>query len=395
MPTGLSKVTVVKGSSGLGRRLLSNDGVSAIIFYNGTLPSGFGVNDRVKLVNSLQEAETLGITDAITAHEVEHYQISEFFRANPSGQLWLGYYAVPVGAPDFVEVSTVQAFARGAINLFGVYLSPDRVYTDTDVEALQIVMNAINALNQPAVAYLCEDLAAVVDGNIATLSDLRTKNAPDVSVLTHQDGAGTGLSLFTAKGYSVQALGAVLGKTSAAPVQESPAYPEKYNLTGNELTEPAFGNGTLNKALAVTVLDALINRGYTILRDYLPNLSGVYVERVPMAVALTSDYAYQENRRVVQKAQRLLVASYLPKLNSNILLNDDGTIADPSLEALKDVGASVLDSMKATGNISNGVILIDGTQNVVSTSELVISAQILPLATAQYITVNINLVPTL
>ena len=54
-----------------------------------------------------------------------HYHISEFFRIMKSiggqGNLYLGFYAVPVGSPSFTEVSTLQNFAEGKIRQFGVY----------------------------------------------------------------------------------------------------------------------------------------------------------------------------------------------------------------------------------------------------------------------------------
>lgn len=393
---GISAITVNKGSGGLGRRPASNDGVSAFIFYNASPPTGFAT-DNIQQVFSLEEAEDLGIVDTAAAFEVYHYQVSEFFRINPTGTLWIGFFGVPVGAPDFAEIGTMQAFAQGAINIFGIYASDFRTYADSDVDAAGAEMDAIEALNQPAICLLAEDLSAVLDANIATLTDLRTKSEPDVAVLTHQDGdaSSTGAALFTSKGYSIQALGATMGATSKAAVQQSIGNPENFNLLGTELLEPAFGNGTLNKDLTTTVLSALIDRGYTIMRDYLPNLSGTYSERMPMAVALTSDYAFVENRRVVHKAQRLLVSAYLPKLNSNVFFNEDGTITDISLEALKDVGTTVIEAMQAAGNISQGEVIIDPAQDVLSTSTLEVSARILPVGVAQYITININLVPSL
>jgi len=49
------------GQGGLGRPSDSLDGISGLLFYANTLPSGFGVNDRIQKVFSIADAETLGI----------------------------------------------------------------------------------------------------------------------------------------------------------------------------------------------------------------------------------------------------------------------------------------------------------------------------------------------
>src|SRR5687768_9811071 len=59
----LNKVTINKGSGGLGRPLAGEDHISGLIFYTTALPSGFSNAARIKNVFSTTEAEALGIVD--------------------------------------------------------------------------------------------------------------------------------------------------------------------------------------------------------------------------------------------------------------------------------------------------------------------------------------------
>lgn len=60
----LPNITFNRIEGGLGRPLPGEDHISGMTFYSdGTLPSGFTTNDRIKKIQSLPEAEALGILD--------------------------------------------------------------------------------------------------------------------------------------------------------------------------------------------------------------------------------------------------------------------------------------------------------------------------------------------
>lgn len=388
----LSEVTVNIGSSGLGRRLATRDGISGIVFYNNTLPSGFSVTERVKKVFSLDEAEVLGIAEGSADHDVEQYHISEFFRQNPSGELWIGYFPVPVSTYDYAEVETMQTTAKGEINLFGVY-APSVEFSSSEPIALQNQLDILANRNEPCRAFLANNLATFSD--LTALPDIRSLSAPRVSVRAGQDNAGRGASIFASQSTSVTDLGAILGAEASSLVSQSIGNPELFNLSGVELTVPGYANGQPFRAVSLTQAGAIKDKGYGIIRDRLPGIAGTYSERVPMAVAANSDFAFIENARVVDKAQRILVTVYAPKLNSTVLLNSDGTLSNFAIESFKSIGEAQLEQMVANGDISNYRIEIDPNQNVLATSTLTISALILPLGIAEFIKININLVPEL
>ena len=388
----LSAVNVNKGSSGLGRRLALDDGISGIVFYNDTLPSGFAANDRIKKVFSLDEAELLGIAEGSANHDVEQYHISEFFRQNPAGSLYIGYFDVPAGAYDYAEVELLQTGAAGEISIFGVY-APLVALATAQITALQTQIDILDARNEPAVAFLANDIQAVAD--LSTLIDARSVTAPDVTAVVGEDNAGRGASIAATLVTSVTHLGALMGATASALVSQSVGNPENFDLAGAELTVAGYANGQAFRELTLTQSAAIKDKGLAILRDYLPSISGTYSERVPTSVPANNDFAFQENRRVVHKAHRLLATTYAPKLNSTVLLNADGTLSTFAVESFRNIGKAQLEGMVADGELSAFDVKIDPAQNILSTSTLVITAELLPLGVAEFITININLVPEL
>jgi len=261
----LSKVTVNKGSSGLGRRISLDDGISGIVFYNDTLPSGFLTTDRIKKVFSLDEAELLGIAEGSANHDAEHYHIAEFFRMDPAGSLYIGFFDEPAGAYDYTEVELMQTFAKGEISIFGVY-APGRVYIAAEITALQAVLTPLETRNEPAVAFLANDIQGTAD--LSTLVDARTVTAPDITVVVGEDNAGRGAAIAVTNSLSVTHLGALMGATASALVSQSVGNPENFNLAGAELTIPGYANGQAFRELTLTQSAAIKDKGLAILRDY-------------------------------------------------------------------------------------------------------------------------------
>ena len=87
-----------------------------------------------------------------------------------------------------------------------------------------------------------------------------------------------------------------------------------------------------------------------------------------------------------------MYASLLPSLKGPLLLNTDGTLADTTVEYLRSLGGVNLDQMVRNVELSGYQILIPTTQNVQTTGNLQISAQLLGIGVARNITVNIGFV---
>ncbi|RKZ83409.1 MAG: hypothetical protein DRQ39_09535 [Gammaproteobacteria bacterium] len=384
---GLSKVTINVAGGGVGRRAPNEDKISGIVFWNSTIPAGFATVNKQKVL-TLANAESLGITE--TAHELEWYHISEFFRANDEGELWIMWLAANL-APDFVELLELQTFSGGKIRQMATF--DVNAFAGTEPTTIQAVIDTFPD-DAPCVVLHTGDMTALT---AATLTDLRILVAQDVTVVIAQDGGGQGDALATSEGISVCNVGAALGTLSSAGVQESIGHLAKFNHLSNgvEMEVLKYGTGELVSSLTDVEQGAVKNKGYLIARKYLPSVAGSYWERVPMSVVATNDYAWVEANRTIDKAIRGVSAALTPQLQSGVRLNSDGTLSDDSIGFFSDLALDPLTNMETEGEISAAEVLIDPTQDILSTSTLEVTVRIVPIAIAEFIEVTIGLVAEL
>lgn len=316
-----------------------------------------------------------------------HYQISEFFRANPKGLLYVGFYEIPVSY-DYTEVTLMQNYADGKIRQIGVFVD-SQAFVVGDVQVLhdEIVTNCDDN-HRPLSALYAGDYAAVTDWS--TLANLNTYDANKVSVVISQDGAAQGYKLFQASGVSCPTLGAALGAVSFASVSDDIAWVAKFNVSnGRECDTPALGNGDLIKNLSVNLLTLINNYRYIFLRKYV-DLAGTYWNDDHAAITQSSDYAYISNNRTIDKAIRGVYSSVLPALASPLLLNADGTLTDTTIAYFTSLAQVNLFEMLRNAEISAQSVTIDPTQNVLATNTLEISIAIVPVGVARQIIVKIG-----
>jgi hypothetical protein len=389
---GLSKITTNVGKDGLGYRAPNKDKISGYLSYMAVLPAGFGVNDRVKKVYSLSEAEALGIAKGSVNHAVHHYHISEFFRMNPEGELWIGCFAVPAGAYDFAEIGTMMMSASAEVRQLGIYAEA-LAYLPAQVTTIQTVINGLDeAYRNFKVLYAPNNAAVTAVTGWAGLADNRTLNAPDVCVVLAESGSGTGKSLADSNAYSITALGTALGCMSAASVEESIGWVERFNLSnGTEFESVALANGDLITSISSAVLGGLKDKGYLVARKYTPDITGSYFERCPTSVPLTNDLAWMEVGRTLQKAIRGVRSSLAADVQRKLYVNEDGTLRKDTVGYFENKAQKPLTDMEAEGECSAALATVDPTQNVVSTSKLAITIKVVPVGTAETIEINIGL----
>lgn len=502
---GLNDVSFVVGQGGLGRPLPGSDFISAMMFYTGTLPSGFDSSNRIKKIFSVEDAENLGILDdysdetkatgkytvtnvgadgdtiALTIAEPRgtislgtytktsadstvtllavsivalinagtlthgytatntagaititarpglgiflntgtplvavivgtiagtavqfgvsptvsgvasllatyHYHIAEYFRVQPQGVLYLCFYAVP-STYDFTDMVTVQQFANGEIRQAMVFCD-GTTYTSAKVQAAQAVCNTLFTNHMPLSSLLVTfNYAAATLSGLADLSGLASKN---VSVCIGQDGNNLGWEIFKATGKSVTNIGALLGCVSLAAVNEDIAWIAKFNISnGAENNVAAFANGVLFSDQSKSLLNTLNSYRYIFLIKKV-GYDGSFFNDSHTAVIQTSDYAFIENNRVIDKAVRLLYSNYLPDLNSPLTVNADGTLKDTTVAYFQTSGQGAMDQMERDGEISASKVTVDPTQNVLSTSQLIVTVKIVPVGVARNIVVKIG-----
>lgn len=506
-------ITFIKGSGGLGRSLPSNDHISGLLFYTGTLPSGFTSGSRVKALYSVADAIAAGInndysdaTAATMTYEITnagatgdvvkitvvdldntgttqtttlctytkvaadssiallgasiasainlntpthgytasfttatltvtapkrlgtflnsgtpyvvtitgtiagtlvqnvvagvaslqaswYYHISEFFRMQPKGYLYVGFYAVP-SPYTYTEIASMQTFANGEIRQIGIWKDAT-AYATSDITAIDAVCKGLDDLHMPISAVLGAHLTSVTD--ISTMTSLATFTNEKVTLCIGQDAGGQGNLLYVASGKSITQLGCLLGTIALSKVSESVAWVGNFNISnGIENEVLGFANGTpfSNASVTTTLLDALNTKRLVFAKKFV-GISGSYWNDSHTAVAPSSDYAYIENNRTIDKAIRNLYSAYLPYLNSPIQLNADGTMSDVTVSTLENVGDVALDAMLRDSEISAKAVVIDPAQNVLSTSKLIVAVSLVINGVARYIEVPIGFKPNI
>lgn len=388
----LPSVVFTKQEGGLGRPLPGEDHISGLIYYRDSgvaLPTGFG-SAHEKTFFSLASAEAAGITDGHAAYGRLWYHIREFFRLAPKGVLHVGVYDAPANyaTHTYTEMTTLQQFASGKIRQLAVYLDEVAGVSTAIIAALQTQAAALYTAHMPVVVLVAFDLDAVSD--LSTLANLRTGANYYVSCVIGQDGGAKGAEIYTADEVSVTTIGAVLGSLAFGQVHESIAWPRKYKPSDTELDVAAFANGDLVSQQAESLLDTLNDRGYIFLRKFI-GLDGSYWNDTPTAAAATSDYAYIEANRTIDKAIRLAYAALVQEVNGPVLVDaDTGKLSESYIEYLKGISDQAISQMARDGELSGYQTIIDPEQNVLTNSTIEVTIELVGVGVSRKLSINIG-----
>lgn len=328
--------------------------------------------------------------------DIFYYHISEYFRCNPAGQLWVGLFAIP-STYNFAEVGTLQTAAGGAIRQVGVYTPARTIVSNSaaDIAALNVECTTLDTNKMPLSAILAADIHSVT--NLATLPTLAFNPGYDyVSVNISQDGGAQGYALYSAYGKSVTNLGAFLGTLSSISVAASVAQPIANNniSNGTENNTICFANGALFTSVSTNLQTQLDGYNY-IYAGYYTGYNGTYFSGQSTCIISTSNYATISENRVENKIERLMYVAYLPYTNGGITLNADGTIFQPQVESLNGVGDAALAPMISANEISQLETVISPTQNVGNTKRLIVTLYEEDVVIIDGITINVNSVTSI
>lgn len=387
---GVPTITINRGKGGLGRPLASNDHISGFImpFTNANLPSGFSTTNRTKIVFSIADVETLGITQGGTNTKQIWYHLNQFFKRQPQGKLYV--HLIDDTAIDYASVETLQNFANGEIRQIA-FFDPNTTFASAKVTTLQASATILE--NQDAPVSIIYQANTRATANVGAFVDLRALSAKNVSVCIGEDGAGAGQAIATATSKTLGCIGSVLGVVALAKVNENIGWVEKFNVVdGTEFDEPAISvasASTLCKGIAISALNTLNDYGY-IFMIKRRGVDGTYLNDAPTAITVASDYAFIENNRTIDKAIRNVRSFMLPSVNAPLYVNADGTLTEDVISKFKNDASRGLESMQRDGEISAFSVTIDPTQNVLTTSQLAISIKVVPVGVAREIVVNIG-----
>lgn len=308
-----------------------------------------------------------------------HYHIKEFFRIQPKGILYFSCYDKTQST--FEEIKTMQLAVNGDIRQIGVYNS--NLFAPTQTTTIQTICDELDELKMPLSVIYAPKIT-----DVTTLTDLSIYDNNKVSVVIGQDYGYKGNDLFYALSDSVTIMGATLGAVALSAVNEDIAWVGKFDLSdGNELEKIGFADATTSDS--ASFLDTLNLYRYIFLRKF-PNKAGTFFNDNHCAISVSSDYAYINDNRVIDKVIRGVDTALLPSLNSPLKLNADGTLANSTILYLESQATVVTDDMIRNAEVSAVSVTIDPQQKVLTTSTIYITIDIVPIGVARNIVVNIG-----
>ena len=404
----LCEYTVVSGDSTTALLAASlNTAINALTYAHGysssissstitiTAKAGLGVylNSATKIAVTITGTVAGTLTDfsggVASKRALYYYHITEYFRINPTGNIYFGVFPVP-GSYTYSEIADMQTYANGSIRQLAVYNTVARTAANVaaDITAIQTQVDTQYDLHKPLCVQYAANISAISD--LSTLYNMASYTSPEVSINISQDGAGDGAMLYLTTAISVTNIGALIGTVSKSKVSDSIAWIEAYNMSnGVENEVAAFANGVLYNNASTSLKNTLNSYRYIFLTKRT-GLAGTYWNDSHTCIATSSDYAYIENNRTIDKAIRGVYSGLLPKLNSPLVLNSDGTMTDNTIAILTSAARPNLDQMVRDSELSAYSVTIDPAQDVQTTSKVVVAIKLIGVGVARNITVNIG-----
>ena len=392
----MNKFEIIRGNGGVPKTLAGEDHITGFLMYLADLDlptaeagvAGFSISNRIVAISTIEMAERLGIkaNSAKWIHKVLHYHLSEMFRINPSISLYVGLFKTPTAAYDFVEIKAMQNFASGKLRQIGVYCG-DKALAAAEITALQGVATTLESQDMPLSIIYSPKVA-----DISAVADVSGIGKRNVSVVIGQDGDSLGYTLFTdATNTTVKSavgiIGIVLGMISKASVHESIGWVQKFP---SGVSTPAFVDGTFLKNLDRATVEALDTKRYLFLVTY-GGFTGSFMNDSHTMDLATSDYAYIENERAMDKAVRGIRTYLLPYLSSPIYVDSEsGKLRADSIATLKNVAGLALRQMEKTGELSGYAVEIDPDQVVLSTQAVEFVIKKVDVGVMRKIIINIG-----
>lgn len=391
----MNDIVFNRGRGGLGRALDGKDHVSGLILeaVGANIPVALQGAENYQVIFSVQDAEDLGIVYAEAGDNLEidalRYAIERIYDVNEKAEVHLLVANVTNAETAVAGLITAQNKAKGEIRQ-AIVLTPATDFAVGSIAPIQASCDTLEAQHKPLSVIYAPNFNGVEE---AALVDLRALDAKNVSVILGMDGNGKGDELTTAYSKTFSAAGTILGVLSASKVHENIAWVGAFNVNKNDSNEYdvlKLGDGRPYDTLSQAEKDALSINGYIFLVKHI-GLAGSYFNDSYTCISSSDDFAFIENNRTIDKAVRNSRTFLLPKLNSPLYVNEDGTLTEDTIASFKNDAERALEEMQRNGEISAFSVTIDPAQNVLSTSKVTITIKVVPVGVARNIVVNIGL----
>lgn len=390
-----TSAAAIKNAINAGTNTHGFTATSAVGVVTITAPAGQGIflntgtpytkTETGAILGTLTQNVVVGVASDI---DIMYYHISEFFRINPKGELWVGIYAT-ADIGTFQNVADMQNYSQGRLRQIGVYQKTS-AFSLAHCTALEAIYTTLSTNKKPLQIVLNGEISATTD--ITTLLDTGTLTAKHVSVTIGQDGAAKGFKLWKATGKSIGNLGSTLGAISKSKVNQAISWVGGFNLSnGTEMEVLCMANGDLLSGYTDSKIAAIDGKHYTFNVKVI-DVTGSYFNGRWTCVTQTDDYCKIDRGRTMDKSIRSMNFYLTPALGSTISFNPDGTIAAGAIGYYESLCQKGLDDMTAAGELSASKVIINKNQNVLQTGNLVITVQELSTGVAENIIINVGYV---
>lgn len=402
------------GRGGLERQPPSEDGVAILVV---TRPAAYVVSAGV--FTSLPAAEAAGYTEALdksnNALVWEH--IKDFYEeAGDGNELHVLPLADTVTLTNLFTTShasyaTLQQYLasqQGKIKLIAVALNPagaeavgaNGISTDL-ASAIPLAQAFCDA---EAVNYRFVDVFLPARGllltnwsNLVNLRTLVATGARNVSVFAgrYVNRCATLVAAGITKASNYTAMGLRLGRAAKDPVNRSPGRVRTGPVVG---TGPvALSGGTLISALSSADINVIHDRGFTFLLTHVKRTGVGYFNDDPACIDITSDYAYVNRSRTINKALSIAYDVYLEELNDESSFDPaTGSLAPEFAKGLQaEIETAIEAQMVSRGELNAVKANVDLDQDTISTDRVDITLNLQPKGTNRNIQVTVGFVKSI
>jgi hypothetical protein len=380
--TGTPKVTVAVASGNLQRQVQVLDGVAGLV---GTAVTKIG---EIETVFSYEDAVSKGYT--VVGEPFLNKAIALFYQELGGNQA-----LTILGVEDTMTLTQMVTStnanglkkllnsAQGAITIVGLIRNPGDTYEmtadhflDQDVEAALLAAKTLGqyqqSINKP-VRMLIEGRVNDLEAELFEPNSVGNGFAGVVLGSDLNDGSGAvALALARAVKYPSHVK---LGNGQNGPLTISEVY------IGDKALEDFFPEE----------LDDFANAGF-ILMHRRDGSAGYYFARDNMAT--DDDFRILVHGRVIDKAQRVAVATATPLLETDVRVNADGTLNDTDAKHLENSIKQQLRSQLA-GQVSDIDVNVLTDVDIINTSTGGIELMVLPLGYLTWIKITIGLTANL
>lgn len=345
------------------------------------------------------------------------YHATKFFEMNENGVLFLGVKVADSSYIKGADLKALQVFANGGIRQCGVFtptLTPGTGNAATEIVEYQTALasdsdtDCLEAVHTPmscVVTAAGKTVAVTVNGTdmvetpttVSNLTKAKLTSTADADKFA-DDGrcnvsllVGCDLDATLVKNLGQYAyygcIGACLGALSKASVHESIAWVGKFKLG---LKAPGLISGELIKEVSTSDKEKIHGNRYLFVITHAGDADNYFNDSHTLDVD-SSDYAYIENVRTIDKACRGIRGKLLPWLNSPLRVDpSNGQLESGTVSFLETTAGEALEEMEKAGELIGYKAEIDPAQNVLATSALEIVIKKVPVGVMRKVKVKIG-----